>query len=135
MPPPLEHQVAIITGAASGIGLAIARRLADDGATVVIADINEKDGREAAEQIGAGKAVFQPLDVTTGGVAQAGGLHRHRPPCPDVKYWYLSPKAYAQWSEFGLFRGSWYERHKVMRRQRGLVVVREWRPFPPWRCA
>ena len=92
MPPPLEHQVAIITGAASGIGLAIARRLADDGATVVIADINEKDGREAAEQIGAGKAVFQPLDVTTGGVAQAGGLHRHRPPCPDVKYGICLPR-------------------------------------------
>jgi 3-oxoacyl-[acyl-carrier protein] reductase len=71
MPPRFEHQVAIITGAASGIGLAIARRLADDGATVVIADINEKDGREAAEQIGTGKAVFQPLDVTSKSAADA----------------------------------------------------------------
>ena len=81
MPPRLEHQVAMITGAASGIGLAIARRLADDGATVVIADINEKDGREAAEQIGAGKAVFQPLDVTSKSAADtavAATLERFR---------------------------------------------------------
>ena len=70
----------------------------------------------------------------TGSVAQAGGWH-HGPPCPDVKYWHLSPKAYAQWSEFGLFRGSWGERHKVVRRHRGIVVVKVWRPFPPSRCA
>jgi len=82
-----------------------------------------------------GFAIALTAITFTGGVARAGGLHRHGPPCPDVKYWHLSPKAYAQWSEFGLFRGSWYERHKVVRRQRGLVVVREWRPFPPWRCA
>ena len=82
-----------------------------------------------------GFAIALTVVTFTGGVAQAGGLHRHSPPCPDVKYWHLSPKAYAQWSEFGLFRGSWHERHKVVKRQRGLVVVREWRPFPPWRCA
>jgi len=46
-----EDQVAIVTGGAAGIGRAIVERLADDGATVVVADINEKDGREVAEAI------------------------------------------------------------------------------------
>jgi NAD(P)-dependent dehydrogenase (short-subunit alcohol dehydrogenase family) len=64
MPAQLEHQVAIVTGGAAGIGRAIVQRLADDGATVVVADINEKDGREVAEAVGTDKAVFQRLDVT-----------------------------------------------------------------------
>lgn len=63
-----------------------------------------------------------------GGTAQAGGW-RHGPPCPDTKYWHLSRKAYAQWTEFKLFDGSWGERHKVIRRPRGDgVVVKVWRP-------
>ena len=67
--------------------------------------------------------------------ARAGGWHSG-PPCPDTKYWHLSRKAYAQWREFGLFRGSWGERHKVVRRHRGDgVVVKVWRPAPPARCS
>jgi NAD(P)-dependent dehydrogenase (short-subunit alcohol dehydrogenase family) len=57
MPAWFEHQVAIATGGAAGIGHAIVQRLADDGATVVVADINEKDGREVAKAIGTEKAV------------------------------------------------------------------------------
>jgi 3-oxoacyl-[acyl-carrier protein] reductase len=71
MPAQLEHQVAIVTGGAAGIGRAIVQRLADDGATVVVADINEKDGREVAEAVGTDKAVFQRLDVTDKSSADA----------------------------------------------------------------
>jgi 3-hydroxybutyrate dehydrogenase len=45
-------KVAIITGAASGIGLACAERFARDGCAVVIADINEKAGTEHARRLG-----------------------------------------------------------------------------------
>jgi NAD(P)-dependent dehydrogenase (short-subunit alcohol dehydrogenase family) len=47
----LDHKVAIITGAASGIGRATAIRFADEGAKVVVADLNEESGVEFARQI------------------------------------------------------------------------------------
>lgn len=48
----LENKVCIVTGAASGIGLAIAETFAKDGAKVVMADINEDKLKEEAERIG-----------------------------------------------------------------------------------
>ena len=59
----VEGKIAFVTGGASGIGLATASALAEAGATVVIADINEDNGRAAARDIG-GKASFVRLDVT-----------------------------------------------------------------------
>ncbi|MBO9131159.1 3-hydroxybutyrate dehydrogenase [Bacillus sp. 165] len=47
----LENKVALITGAASGIGLEIARQFANEGAKVVISDLNREAGKAAAEQL------------------------------------------------------------------------------------
>jgi NAD(P)-dependent dehydrogenase (short-subunit alcohol dehydrogenase family) len=58
----LEDRVAVITGAASGIGLAAARRLAAEGASVVVADVNEQAGKETADAVG---GMFVKADVTS----------------------------------------------------------------------
>lgn len=62
----LSGKTALVTGAASGIGEAIAHVLADAGASVVLADINENAGREAADRIvqAGGSAQFMQLDVS-----------------------------------------------------------------------
>jgi len=59
----LDGKVAVITGAARGIGLAIAQRYAAEGARVVVTDLNEAGARGAAETIGHG-ALGLHLDVT-----------------------------------------------------------------------
>jgi len=59
----VQGKVAIVTGAASGLGLAAAMRLAEEGATVTLADIAEDIGEAAAEGIPG--AEFAKLDVTS----------------------------------------------------------------------
>jgi glucose 1-dehydrogenase len=49
----LKERIALITGAARGIGRACAERLAEEGATVVVSDIDEAEGRRTAAAIGA----------------------------------------------------------------------------------
>lgn len=62
----LENRVAIITGAASGIGLATAKRFAREGARVVVADIDDKRVAAAVAELGAGEggALGLRVDVT-----------------------------------------------------------------------
>ncbi len=64
----LEGKVAVITGAASGIGRATAIRFAGEGASVVIADLNQEGGESAARACkeNGGNAVFQKTDVSVG---------------------------------------------------------------------
>jgi glucose 1-dehydrogenase len=60
----LENKVAIVTGGAKGIGLAIARRFATEGARIVVADVDEDAGSRAVEELGALGAVrFVRCDV------------------------------------------------------------------------
>jgi NAD(P)-dependent dehydrogenase (short-subunit alcohol dehydrogenase family) len=62
----LQDKVAIITGAASGMGAATARRFGKEGAKVVIADMLEEEGKAVADSVNTagGKAVFMALNVT-----------------------------------------------------------------------
>jgi glucose 1-dehydrogenase len=57
----LRTRIAIVTGAARGIGLAIAERFAKEGATVVIADVLDKEGRTSAKRLG---ATYRHCDVS-----------------------------------------------------------------------
>ena len=66
-PKPLATRIALVTGAASGIGKAIAVRLAAEGACVVIADLDADKAQAAAEEIArAGGANVQSSDVAVG---------------------------------------------------------------------
>ncbi|WP_180686404.1 bifunctional aldolase/short-chain dehydrogenase [Streptomyces gossypiisoli] len=68
MPKPkaLATRVALVTGAGSGIGKAIAGRLVAEGACVVVADLNAENAAQVAEELGgADKAVAVAVDVTS----------------------------------------------------------------------
>jgi len=62
----LDGRSAVVTGAGSGIGRAIAETLAGAGASVTVADINESSGAETVEHISkaGGRAIFHRTDVT-----------------------------------------------------------------------
>src|SRR5947209_2529781 len=59
----LSGKAALVTGAASGIGRAIAQDLADHGACVLVADLNEQAGQAFADSLPSGR--FQRADVTS----------------------------------------------------------------------
>jgi len=70
----LDGKVALITGAASGLGKAIAELYAKNGAAVAIADINQQAADAAAAEINAagGKAIGVAMDVTDEAAVDAG---------------------------------------------------------------
>ena len=59
----LEGKTALVTGAASGIGLQTSIRLAEEGALVMMTDINHEEGLQQAEKLGA-NATFLKIDIT-----------------------------------------------------------------------
>ena len=63
----LKDKVAIVSGAASGMGQCEAMLFAREGARVVVADVLETEGRQTADKItaGGGQARFVKLDVTS----------------------------------------------------------------------
>ena len=72
----LEGTTAIVTGAASGIGRATSRLLADEGCRVIVADVDDAGGAAVAEEVG---GTFHHLDVTdpeawAAAVAATGGV-------------------------------------------------------------
>jgi len=78
----LQGKTAIVTGAAQGIGFAIARHLSEAGANVVVSDVNEVAAKEAAEQLANATAIAcdvrdeeQVKSLVDQAVAVYGGLH------------------------------------------------------------
>jgi NAD(P)-dependent dehydrogenase (short-subunit alcohol dehydrogenase family) len=66
MPGRIEGRVAVVTGGCSGIGLATVRRFVEEGAKVVIGDLNATRGAEVVEELGgADVATFVEVDVTS----------------------------------------------------------------------
>ena len=63
----IQGKVAVITGAASGMGRATAIRFAKEGASIVLTDLNSQGGETAVAECAAagGHAVFQRTDVTS----------------------------------------------------------------------
>jgi len=69
----LEGKVALITGAGSGIGRAIATLFAEEGARVIVNDVNEKAARETVEALGAARSGARAIqaDVADSGEVKA----------------------------------------------------------------
>ncbi|WP_110240905.1 3-oxoacyl-ACP reductase FabG [Nocardioides gilvus] len=67
----LENRTAVITGGAQGIGLAIARRYVEEGARVVIGDLDEEAAKKAAAELGTDRALGVRCNVVDAGDVQA----------------------------------------------------------------
>jgi len=73
----LKGRIAVVTGGAQGIGFGIASRLAAEGATLIIADINEKTAREAANRIKDAGGEASAFAVDIGDDAKVAALAAH----------------------------------------------------------
>jgi len=73
----LKGRVAVVTGGAQGIGFGIANRLAQEGATLIIADINEGNARDAARRITDSGGTASAFAVDIGDDARVAALATH----------------------------------------------------------
>ena len=73
----VEGKVALITGAGSGIGEATVRRFAQEGAKVVVVDINEESGGRVAREIEAGGGQASPFRADVADSVDNEGMVRH----------------------------------------------------------
>src|SRR5262245_66033549 len=70
----LGGRVAVVTGAAAGLGRAMARRFAEAGMRVLVADVNEAGARAVADEIAAGGATAIPARGDVGEPSSAAAL-------------------------------------------------------------
>ena len=85
----LAGKVAIITGAASGMGAATARRFGKEGAHVVIADMLEEEGKAVADGVN-----------EAGGKAHVHGAERHRRGRLEERSWTRPWRRSAGWTSW-----------------------------------
>ena len=88
----IENASALVSGGASGLGEATSRRLAEGGATVTIADVNEEKGAALAGEIGA-EFVLRNVEFEDDAVyrrrylEKLAELHDYAPLAPDARLW------------------------------------------------
>ena len=75
----LDGQAAIVTGGASGLGAATARRLAAQGARVAVCDLNAKLAAELAKEIGGLAVTCDVSDAASGETAIVAAAKAHGP--------------------------------------------------------
>ncbi len=73
----LAGRVALITGAGSGLGAAFARRLASDGAIVVVNDLDREAAERVAAEVRGEAAAFDVTDAAAFDAAMDGAVARH----------------------------------------------------------
>ena len=68
----ISGRAAVVTGGASGIGQAVARRIAADGGNVIIFDLNEAAGAAMVDELGADRCLFAQVNVADAESVEAG---------------------------------------------------------------
>ena len=94
------NKVAIVTGAAQGIGEAYAKALGAEGASVVVADLNVESGERVAKEIetAGGSRDVRPLRRGRRGIGDRDGRRHRRPRTAASTCWSTTPPSTATWS-------------------------------------